>query len=184
MTRRPPGTAAAVLLFAAASLVWGMGGCSTRAVRIGGDAAAETGVPADFSIAVTVLSPGGQGRPGSARYVMEADWVLRAVLGPGVNEHVFPARTRQFTRLQVEDLWDRLAATALIDPHSPYLIGVWDPDPFDSDRRPVAEVVYLVYIAADGDRRLLAIESARAPEEDVAAARMAAETLAGLAWVR
>lgn len=161
-------------------------GCSGREVRIGGDAAAETGVPADFAAAVTVLSPGREGQPGPARYVMEADWVLRAVLGPGAHEGVFPARTRLLSRRQVEMVWEEIAATALADPRSPYRVGVWDADPVSGERRPVDRPVYLVFVAADGDRRVLAIDTApgAAAPEDAAAARRLAEMLAGLAWVK
>lgn len=178
-----------MLLLAAASLAASGGGCSGPEVRIGGDAAAEVeggGVPADFAVAVTVLSPGLEGQPGPARYVMEADWVLRAVLGPGAHEGVFPARTRPLSRPQVEHLWGRIAPTALADPASPYRIGAWEPDPLGGDLEPVDHPVYLVFIAADGDRRLLAIDTAPdgAAAEDIAAARTVAETLAGLAWVK
>ena len=172
------------ILLAAAALA--AEGCSGRAPRIGGDAAAERGggVPADFALAVTVLSPGREGQPGPVRYVMEADWVLRAVLGPGVHEGVFPARTRQLTRGEVERIWRGVSSTPLADPRSGRRVGAWDPDAMSGEREPVDRPVYLVFIAADGDRRLLAIDSGAAAETDVAAARAVAETLAGLAWVK
>jgi hypothetical protein len=85
--------------------------------------------PADFSLAVTVHgdvggaagagggAPAATGQPGSvsARYVMEADWVLRAATGAGVSETTFPAQTRQLTHDQVQRLWWELRDSGLLE---------------------------------------------------------------------
>ena len=179
MIRQPPVPAVAVML-ALAGLFAGCAGPAAR-IEAGPGAAA---VPADFLIGVTVVSPGEEGQPGSARYIMEADWILRAVLGPGAHEGVYPARTRQLTLEQVQQVWAMVESSPLADPRSPYRTGVWDPDPESGDRRPPDHPVYLVFLAADGDRRLLAIDTATAPEQDVVVARTVAETLAAMAWVK
>lgn len=146
-------------------------GCAERRERIAGV------MPADFAVAVTVLAPeGGEGE----RYIVEADWVLRAAVGRGVNEDVFPPRTRQLTEREMVELWGRVEGTGLEDRESPYVVGRWS-----NPRGEGAEVegpVYLVYLVTDGDRRLLALESGVAEAGDVEAARGLAEALAGLAW--
>jgi hypothetical protein len=126
--------------------------------------------PADFTLAVTVRS-----RPGSdpahlnpshrpARYVMEADWILRAAIGPGASEDTFPPRTRQLSFEQVRRLWRDLRDSGLLE--EPALSPV------------EAELVYTLHYSADGSGRTLRLDGA-----NFAGAERLVGDLAALAWV-
>lgn len=96
------------------------GGCAGNATPA---PAAARGVdyPQDFSLSVTVMTPGretdasgrdlsfGQDladRPG--RYIVEPDGLLRAATGAGATTRVYPPRTKYLTDRQMADLWNRL----------------------------------------------------------------------------
>jgi len=136
--------------------------------------------PRDFVLGVTVVSPNVSDpdrarRP--ARYIVEADGVLRASVGPGSSAETFPPRTRRLTPRQQDQLWRAVRETGLLAPDHPARVGnpsVVPPNP----RRPGA----IVYVAAGGDRRywLVALDE---DTPDAAGVRLLIDRLASLAWV-
>jgi hypothetical protein len=114
----------------------GLGGCSTSGSHKGAGAAASAspdatktaastapgvGYPADFSLSVTVMTPGREtddtgrdlsfgrdlaDRPG--RYIVEPDGLLRAATGAGATTRLYPPRTKYLTDRQMSDLWRKL----------------------------------------------------------------------------
>lgn len=136
--------------------------------------------PRDFALAVTVVSPLGDDaeralRP--AKYIVEADGVLRASVGPGSNTETFPPRTRQLTPRQHDQLWRAVRETGLLAPDHPARVGdpsVVPPNP----RRPGATI----FVAAEGQRRywLVALDE---QDPDAAGVRLLIDRLASLAWV-
>lgn len=97
-------------------------GTSDKQTATGGSASAEpAGYPADFSLSVTVMTPGQEtdakgrdltfgkdlaDRPG--RYIVEPDGLLRAATGAGATTRVYPPRTKYLTDRQMADLWKKL----------------------------------------------------------------------------
>lgn len=163
---------AGLLIVFLSGCAWG-GGRAGRADRfeaaLGG---AEP--PEDFVVALTVLGDpsgaGGRSRPGlrAARYVVEADGVLRAAIGQGVTPSTFPPMTRTLDDGQIRDLW-RLASAAAQQPGE----VIANPDLFQGG--PGSAVLYL---SAGGTRRARAVSLG-----DPAIAGLADE-LARLAWIR
>lgn len=105
---------------AVASIVT-LGGCASSASRRLG------APPSDAILSVTVMPQ----RPrfqrterefAPARYVVEADGVLRAAVGEGVTVQTYPGRTRDLTPDEWATLWDTLLATGVLDPDDPRAI--------------------------------------------------------------
>jgi hypothetical protein len=140
--------------------------------------------PDDFWLAVTVLRPPAEAasraaayktlpianRP--ARYVVEADRILRAATGSGASEVTFPDQTRQLSDAQFDHLWETLRASSLVKPDNPALVGSAPPTPTMLDK-----TIYIVSFAAAGNRRTLAFD-------DAAEAQPLIDELAKLAWVQ
>lgn len=112
---------------AAVALVVGLGLSGLIGAGCGSTpAAAGDSAPADFSLAVVVRVPEADAdawtaadrsapraqRP--ARYLVEADDVLRVMLGPGALPRTFPPPTRRLTRAQVESLWAKIREAGLL----------------------------------------------------------------------
>ena len=168
-------------------------GCaSSRQARVESALLADM-PPADFTLAVTVMRPvplgalinartepprSGALRP--ARYVVEADAVLRAAIGYGATEQTFPPRTRQLSAAQLADLWNALRSSALVDPNHSDLVGKL-PDLESFSRDTEGRGGYCVSFSIAGDRRVLAIDEADPAAAD---ARALVERLNRLAWVQ
>lgn len=126
--------------------------------------------PADFTLAVTVAGPAAPSDapvPRSrhaARYVMEADWVLRAAVGQSAGENTFPAQTRQLTAKQVDRLWQDLRDSGLLE----------NPSPAAGQ----ADAVYTIYYVAGGCRGTIRLD-----RENRSGASRLVDDLAALAWV-
>lgn len=160
-----------------------IGGCSSTAPAAG----AET--PADFSVAVVVRVPEAQAdawtaadrsqpravRP--ARYLLEADDLLRVVIGPGGLPRTFPPPTRRLTRAQVDGLWARVRDSGLlteVEEASREALG----QEFADRPAPVAEPTAIMVIRVDGRR--LYRRQVMAPGS---AAYELTDALAELAWI-
>jgi hypothetical protein len=110
---------------------------------------------------------------------MEADWVLRAAVGPRVSQETFPARTRQLTHDQVQRLWWDLRDAGVMGRDG---AGAAGGDGGGSAGASTArgderiEAVYVVSYTASGVRRAV-------PVVAEPGARRLAERLSGLAWV-
>lgn len=157
--------------------------CSTA--QYADDALPDGAFPSDFWIAVTVMGPLREGgaaalprsqRPG--RYIIEADWILRAALGPGARPDVFPAQTRQLTQAQMYDLWRLLQSTGLSNTESP-LRSFLEPDA----KALAGRTVYIVVWHARGRHRTLLIEGESGDPQAIAEARKITDAIAALAWI-
>jgi len=139
--------------------------------------------PADFVLAATVYSPRSMEKarlPRSlkpARYIIEADGVLRAAVGPGSAGTTFPGQTRRLTPAEFDSLWRMVRESGLLDPGSAWRVE--DPGEITraSDR-----TTALVYVGYGGRRTTLRLLLDRSGPEAVAAERVV-DRLAELAWV-
>jgi hypothetical protein len=170
----------------------GLGGCArSRADRVEA-ALMNDQPPADFWLAVTVLRPVPLGAlinarteperstvPRPARYVVEADAILRVAVGYGATERTFPPETRQLSAEQVRSLWQSLRASELTDPGHPNRTGKL---PTLEEFSVVTEGRggYSLSYSVEGERRILAIDEAAPAAKE---ARALVEQLAGLAWI-
>jgi hypothetical protein len=173
---RPVLALAFTLLAGACSLV---GACASRPAQTG---SGEAGMPADFAIAIAVppgleVESAGRRSPLTrpAYYMLDADGVLRASLGPPRFDSPPPPRVRTLSREQVESVWRGLEGAGVLSPAS---VG----DPVGDASQGVADRAGVgVWWSARGRRRSLLL----APRADSAASVAIARTidrLRGLAW--
>jgi hypothetical protein len=140
--------------------------------------------PSDFVMAATVFSPArlsGADLPRSlkpARYVIEADGVLRAATGSAADATTFPGQTRQLTPGEFDSLWRLLRESGLLDSNSPLRV----PDPETLVRAP-DRTTALIYVSYGGERRTLRVPLDRVGEGALATERVV-DRLAEWAWVR
>jgi hypothetical protein len=112
--------------------------------------------PADFVLAATVHSPESMSKarlPRSlqpARYVVEADGVLRAAVGGAAQTTTFPGRTRQLTPREFDALWRLVRESGLLD--SQNVARIEGPD--DLTRAP-DRTTAIVYVSFGGRRMTL-----------------------------
>ncbi len=118
-----------------------LGACSTRPA-LGPDP-----VPSDFVLGITTYPTDAEAR---ARYVVEADGVLRAAEGAGVGPEVFPAETRRLTADERAQLWRLTHATGIFAPGASGQIE--DVDVYEPDGE-----VMVTYAAAGGTGFLSAL---------------------------
>jgi hypothetical protein len=159
------------------------GGCAGERSSPLDTAVTRASPPSDFWLAVTVYAP--EARPGdepvarserAARYVIEADQVLRVSIGSGVSEETFPPQTRQLDAGDVDALWESLRTGSLVDAASPHRVT-----------GPVGGVeasggpVYVVSFRAAGELRRLRVEGGA--EGAGAEAKGLADRLGALAWM-
>lgn len=166
-----------------------IGGCAARGGL--GDGSPPAARPDDFVLAVTVYDqPSDQPvhttrtsdlpralRP--ARYIVEADGVLRASLGAAASPSVFPPMTRRLSEDQLNTLWTLTLDTGVFDEEPPgERIG-----PVASYKPPRGRITALIESFAAGQRIscALGIEGAEQEHQPV---RTLTDALAELAWVR
>lgn len=141
-------------------------------------------LPSDFSVGVTVYSPQREAalaaalprplRP--ARYLVEADWTLHASVGPGSTPQTYPPQTRQLTRGQVEQLWQRARQAGLVG--GPDAGRIPSADGYDP---PPGQTIAVVSITHHGIRETRAIPL---DEPDARAVAVFIDRLAEQAWIR
>lgn len=153
-------------------------------------ARASEAPPADFWLSVAVLrAPADTASRAAAylrapaavrpaRYIIEANRILRVAVGSGAREETFPPQTRQLTAEQFADVWNTLRESSLIDPDHPAATGA-APAPETLGER----TVYLVSFTAGGDRRVLVMDAAPDQGPGAEEAKVLVEKLAGLAWM-
>lgn len=150
-------------------------------------AAASRPVPDDFALGLTVTNPSTRtvaDHPNprwarQARYVLEADSVLRVMRGPGTTRDTFPPFTRRLSREQVESIWrivEDIPTQPTIEPASSLLPG--------SPQRATAGPSYDLELAAHGRRSRHTFTQTDPDEAGAAQARLLADRLAELAWLR
>lgn len=183
--------AGAMGLALGAGLAGGLAGCAGPSSRQAAleRALASAEPPADFMLGVTVLREPAETasraesyrrlpvgvRP--ARYVVEADRVLRVAVGSGASEETFPPRTRQLTGAQTAALWEALRTSPLASGDAVDAAG-----PAIDPRSLRDRTVYVVTYSAEGVRRRVVVEEGDETGE-LAAARGLVERLGALGWV-
>lgn len=137
-------------------------------------------VPSDFTLAVTVYAPpANHARPDitpnrrPARYLVEADGLLRVALGPGTGDTTYPPPVRPLSTEQVASLYNDLRTTGWLTTESPARVSssqTYRPDP--------GNTAYLFTFTADGRRRTFVAK----PNET--APRTLVDRLTKLAWIQ
>jgi hypothetical protein len=141
---------------------------------------------ADFSLSATVFSPEQTAakieqlprsrRP--ARYIVQADEVLRASAGAGSRMTTFPPAARQLTHRQFRELWWLVRDSGLLDPSSPARIPTAARLVPREDR-----AVGVLEITAEG-RHIAARVNLDQNSTESMAAEQVMDRLAELAWMR
>jgi hypothetical protein len=138
--------------------------------------------PDDLAIAATVFSPRTPlpdvNLPRSirpARYIIEADGVLRA--SQGTEAVTFPSRVRQLSPRQADQLWEILLDSGLLDEGNPNRVS--DPE---SAVRSGDRTTAMIFISYGGKRSTLRVLLDRATPDSIAAEKFI-DRLAQLAWV-
>lgn len=147
--------------------------------------------PQDFWLGVTVLrAPADTASRAAAylrapiatrpaRYVIEADRILRVAVGSGATDEHFPDQTRQLTQEQFDDLWRTLRSSTLVENDHPNAVGRAPTIPSLGER-----TVYVISFSIGGDRRTLAIDADPSSGPAYDDASKLVEKLAGLAWMK
>jgi hypothetical protein len=109
-----------------------------------------------------------------ARFVLEADGQLRAAVGPGADETVFPPPIRRLSREQLTAVWSQIAAIDSLNtsPHSRISDAL-----APGQTRPSS-----IRITAAGDGRQRA-RSFQSQDVDAASATKLVNQLTDLAWM-
>ncbi len=89
-----------------------------------------------------------------ARYVFEADWILRSAIGYGARESNFPTQTRQLTANDVQSIWTMLQGSGLLDPNHPDIVSS-APEPEEA----IGRTAYIVSYQVAGLRRTLVVDA-------------------------
>lgn len=174
------------VLFLTVSLL-GIAGCSTspRPLAEPEPVVLPDRAPDDFALSITVVGPASGAEPAEdlpraqrpARYLVEADGILRAAVGPGSTPRVFPRETRQLNKAQVQRLWRLVGETGLLQPTT--LTRIDNTETFFPQRaRPTA----LVYIHQQGEGSHYAVRLPVGDAESPAVAQLIDE-VAALAWI-
>ncbi|HMN41948.1 MAG TPA: hypothetical protein PKE29_13980 [Phycisphaerales bacterium] len=155
--------------------------------------ATTTSAPRDFWIGITVTGPIRESsaaydalprplRP--ARYVVEADRILRAALGPGAPRESFPPPPRRLSAAEFNDLFAAARDAGLLDPHHPFAVKTLaKPTTPDPAAPPNERTEYIITAHAADRQHTIIMEAAPhgSPESRKAAAVI--DWLAGKAWV-
>jgi hypothetical protein len=163
----------------------GLVACASHPDEAGAAATAlapDEAPPADFTFAFTVVHQTTRRNVASIprdrrpmRFVMEADWVLRAYSGPNLTDQSFPREARQLGAADVQGVWAELRSAGLLDPAHPAIVGSVPPP----EQWTVLDgSTWVLTVKADGDRRVLMLQ----PEQHAQALALL-NRLADLAWM-
>lgn len=144
------------------------------------DPASLAGRPDDFVLSAMVYTaaPAAPGTPRArrpARYIVEADEVLRVAVGQGAGRETYPPPTRVLTVTQMERLWVLVRDSGLLERENRYLL----PSPAWDSTDPVAAEIDVGY---RGGRAHLLVPLDGADAESIEAERLVDE-LAALSWI-
>ncbi len=160
---------------------------------------ANSAPPDDFWLSVTVTGPVRESmaaydalpralRP--ARYVLEADHVLRAAVGPGAKDEAFPAPTRRLSSMDVTQLYRLVGEAGLLDADHPNLVGSVPQPKFEERGRSDAvsdrdlRTTYIVSLHAHNKQRTLVMEASPRGTQDSRQAARVVDWLANKAWLK
>lgn len=140
--------------------------------------------PEDFAIAVTVYPPEGVDpeelpraqRPG--HYLVAADRVLHAAVGPGVDPGQFPRPVRRVDAVELDRLWRLVDESGMLREDNPFAVAA--PRLY---RRFDTRATALVEVTALGSTRAVAIDL-EAEDIDSGSALVLVDRLAALSWIR
>lgn len=192
ISRRFTPPPARALLATCAVLAFFSPGCATTAPIV---AFAQPSPPEDFWLSVTVQGPqratgyamlARSDRP--ARYVVEADRVLRAAVGPGASENRFPPQTRTLSDEQFARVWRVLRESSIVRDQSATMVSTMP----TLDTAPTGTSIIISYVA-NGLHEAHVIPLSETPSESPTVsgfsmsalnrdARAIADTLAELSW--
>lgn len=139
--------------------------------------------PDDLALAATVFAPRvplpdadlpRAIRP--ARYIIEADGVLRAAMGGAADSSAFPARIRQLSPRQADQVWEVLAESGLLAEGNPNRLN----DPNEAIRSG-DRTTAMFFFSYGGTRASLRVVLDRSTPDAIAAERVI-DHLAELAW--
>lgn len=182
-----------IVLAAAAGLAW-LPACASQRRADYEAAITSSRPPEDFWLGVTVFkTPADTASRAAAylqlpipvrpaRYVVEADRILRVAVGSGATVDTFPDQTRQLTEAEFDRVWNTLRTSSLVIDDNPAEVGA--PPAVGTLG---ARTMYIVEFSAGGDRRMLAMDAEPAPGEGGAGAEDAkklVEQLATLGWMK
>jgi hypothetical protein len=136
-------------------------------------------LPRNFTLGVTVVGEGDPSDPAfrPARYIVEADGLLRAAVGPGASPSTFPPVTRRLDDSQLTTLWAMVETAGILKDPDPARIG--NPELVEPRR---GQTVIVVAARADRLSRASAFELVPADEE-VGRVLPLVRQLAEYAWV-
>jgi hypothetical protein len=140
--------------------------------------------PGDFALSVTVYSPASE--PGQidalprslrpARYIVEADGLLRAAIGPGATSTTFPPGSRRLEQRQIDRLWVLIRRSPFLDKGFPGRIP--SEDTYRPRRDRTTAVVGVTWLNRQGSFRVVLDRS----DNDALLAERLADELSELAW--
>ncbi len=146
-----------------------------------------TSAPADFTLAVTVLSPARSmaevdrlpPRTRPACYLVEPDGSYRVAVGPAASPTVFPPLARHLTREQVDRLWSLARDAGVLDTDHPGRV-----QNVETFVRPAGDATFaLVYAGFAGSQRHVAIPL-DGEHADPTTITPLIDELTALAWMR
>lgn len=154
-------------------------GCRSTGTPVDPDRA-----PEDFALAVTVYPPQGVDpedlpraqRP--AHFLLAADRVLHAAVGPGVDPGQLPPPTRRVDAVELDRLWRLVDESDMLREDNPFAVAA--PRLY---RRFDTRATALVEVTARGRTRAVAIDL-EAEDVDSGAALLLVDRLAALSWIR
>lgn len=169
------------LLTLGVSLALGMAGCrsTTPNQRLIRALEQNPFLPQSFTLGVTVVGEGVANDPAlrPARYIVEADGLLRAAVGPGSTPSTFPPVTRRLNDAQVTALWAMVETAGILKDPDPARIG--NPELVEPRR---GDTVVVVSARADRLSRASAFDLVP-PDVEVDRVLPLVRLLAEYAWV-
>jgi hypothetical protein len=159
----------------------------------------QLAAPDDFWMGVTVIGPVRESmsaydalprahRP--ARYVVEADHILRAAVGPGAKDEAFPAPTRRLSAAEVTQLYRLCGEAGLFDADHPNLVGttpipkLMDKPITNADMDRDLRTMYTITLHANNKQRTLYMEVSPHATQDSRQAGRVVDWLANKAWMK
>ncbi len=155
--------------------------------------AATSAPPRDFWLGITVTGPIRESaaaydalprplRP--ARYVVEADRILRVAYGPGATTDAFPPPTRRLTATEFNDLYAATRDAGLLSADHPFAVKtITKPSTPDPSAPGPARTDYIITTHAADQQHTIVMEAAPQASDHSRRAAAVIDWLASKAWV-